>query len=124
MPAVHVRDRRRVDDESSRGRSCGQRGRHARDRGQRRRASRSLRDAGRHERDLLGLERVFRRSGRPRTVRYPAGHLRRPPSLVEAIAANLPGAVWQRCRTHYAANLMSITQELVAGGQGHAPLRL
>ena len=28
--------------------------------------------------------------------------------LVEAIAANLPGAAWQRCRTHYAANLMSI----------------
>ena len=27
--------------------------------------------------------------------------------LVEAIAANLPGAAWQRCRTHYAANLMS-----------------
>ena len=29
--------------------------------------------------------------------------------LVEAIAANLPGATWQRCRTHYAANLMSTT---------------
>lgn len=29
--------------------------------------------------------------------------------LVDAIAANLPGAVWQRCRTHYAANLMSVT---------------
>lgn len=29
--------------------------------------------------------------------------------LVEAIAANLPGAVWQRCRTHDAANLMSVT---------------
>lgn len=29
--------------------------------------------------------------------------------LVEAIAANLPGASWQRCRTHYAANLMSQT---------------
>lgn len=29
--------------------------------------------------------------------------------IVEAIAANLPGAAWQRCRTHYAANLMSIT---------------
>lgn len=29
--------------------------------------------------------------------------------LQEAIAANLPGAVWQRCRTHYAANLMGIT---------------
>jgi putative transposase len=28
--------------------------------------------------------------------------------LVEAIAANLPGATWQRCRTHYAANLMSL----------------
>ena len=31
------------------------------------------------------------------------------PGLVEAIAANLPGAAWQRCRTHYAANLMSVT---------------
>ena len=30
-------------------------------------------------------------------------------SLVEATAANLPGASWQRCRTHYAANLMSVT---------------
>lgn len=29
--------------------------------------------------------------------------------LREAIAANLPGATWQRCRTHYAANLMGIT---------------
>ena len=28
--------------------------------------------------------------------------------LVEAIAANLPGAAWQRCRTHYAANSMSV----------------
>jgi len=28
--------------------------------------------------------------------------------LVEAIAANLPGAAWQRCRTHYAMNLMSV----------------
>jgi transposase-like protein len=28
--------------------------------------------------------------------------------LVEAIAANLPGASWQRCRTHYSANLMSV----------------
>lgn len=31
--------------------------------------------------------------------------------LVEAVSANLPGAVWQRCRTHYAANLMSVTPE-------------
>lgn len=29
--------------------------------------------------------------------------------LKDAIAANLPGTAWQRCRTHYAANLMSVT---------------
>jgi transposase-like protein len=29
--------------------------------------------------------------------------------LVSAIAATLPGAGWQRCRTHYAANLMATT---------------
>jgi transposase-like protein len=29
--------------------------------------------------------------------------------LVGALGATLPGASWQRCRTHYAANLMSIT---------------
>jgi transposase-like protein len=29
--------------------------------------------------------------------------------LVTAIGATLPGAAWQRCRTHYAANLMSTT---------------
>jgi transposase-like protein len=31
------------------------------------------------------------------------------PGLVAAITATLPGAAWQRCRTHYAANLMSAT---------------
>ena len=29
--------------------------------------------------------------------------------LVAALGATLPGAAWQRCRTHYATNLMSIT---------------
>ncbi len=29
--------------------------------------------------------------------------------LVAAIGATLPGAWWQRCRTHYAANLMAVT---------------
>jgi len=29
--------------------------------------------------------------------------------LKDAIAANLPGTSWQRCRTHYAANLMGVT---------------
>ena len=31
------------------------------------------------------------------------------PGLVEAVAANLASAAWQRCRTHYAANLMAVT---------------
>lgn len=31
------------------------------------------------------------------------------PGLKDAIAANLPGTAWQRCRTHYAANLMGVT---------------
>jgi hypothetical protein len=31
------------------------------------------------------------------------------PGLVDAVAATLPGASWQRCRTHYAANLMQVT---------------
>jgi len=29
--------------------------------------------------------------------------------LVAAIGATLPGAAWQRCRTHYATNLMAVT---------------
>ncbi len=28
--------------------------------------------------------------------------------LVDAIGATLPGASWQRCRTHYAANMMAV----------------
>jgi putative transposase len=33
----------------------------------------------------------------------------------EAIGATLPGASWQRCRTHYAANLMSVTPKSAWG---------
>jgi putative transposase len=29
--------------------------------------------------------------------------------LINAIGATLPGASWQRCRTHYATNLMAVT---------------
>jgi putative transposase len=32
--------------------------------------------------------------------------------LVSAIGATLPGAAWQRCRTHYAANLMAATPKV------------
>jgi transposase-like protein len=35
--------------------------------------------------------------------------------LVEAIGASLPGASWQRCRTHYAANLMAATPKSAWG---------
>lgn len=31
------------------------------------------------------------------------------PGLVAAIGATLPGAAWQRCRTHYTTNLMTVT---------------
>jgi putative transposase len=37
------------------------------------------------------------------------------PGLVAAIGATLPGASWQRCRTHYAANLMSVTPKSAWG---------
>jgi len=36
--------------------------------------------------------------------------------LVAALGATLPGASWQRCRTHYAANLMAITPKSSWGG--------
>lgn len=36
--------------------------------------------------------------------------------LVDAIGATLPGASWQRCRTHYTANLMSICPKHAWGG--------
>ena len=36
--------------------------------------------------------------------------------LVDAIGAALPGASWQRCRTHYTANLMSICPKHAWGG--------
>jgi transposase-like protein len=35
--------------------------------------------------------------------------------LTEAIGATLPGASWQRCRTHYAASLMSVTPKSAWG---------
>jgi putative transposase len=35
--------------------------------------------------------------------------------LVEAICATLPGASCERCRTRYAANLMSVTPKPVWG---------
>jgi putative transposase len=36
--------------------------------------------------------------------------------LTAAVGATLPGAAWQRCRTHYAANLMAVTPKSAWGG--------
>ena len=44
--------------------------------------------------------------------------------LVDAIAATLPGAGWQRCRTHYAANLMSVDPEDAGAGSRRCCTRL
>ena len=33
--------------------------------------------------------------------------------LLAAIGATLPGAAWQRCRTHYATNLMAVTPKII-----------
>jgi len=36
--------------------------------------------------------------------------------LVDAVGANLPGATWQRCRTHYTVNLMAVCPKHAWGG--------
>ena len=43
---------------------------------------------------------------------------------VEAVRATLGGATWQRCRTHCAANLMSVPESSVARRQSAAALGL
>ena len=40
--------------------------------------------------------------------------------LVTAIGATLPGAAWQWCRTHYAANLMAVCPSRRSGGRSGA----
>lgn len=52
-------------------------------------------------REILGLDVTSGEDG--------AGWLAFFRGLVAATGATLPGASWQRCRTHYAVNLMSIT---------------
>src|SRR3712207_1327 len=71
-------------------------------------------------REILGLQVTSAEDGagwlaffRDLTARGPTGVQRVTSDahrgLVEAIGATLPGAGWQRCRTHYAANLMAAT---------------
>ena len=40
------------------------------------------------------------------------------PGLVDAIAATLPGAAWQRCRTHFMRNLLTRGLKGVAADLG------
>ncbi|EUA72315.1 transposase, Mutator family protein [Mycobacterium xenopi 4042] len=54
-----------------------------------------------------GLERVLRRP-RPAAGRRTPGHQRRPRRAARGDRGQPARAAWQRCRTHYAANLMSI----------------
>lgn len=77
--AVHLRRRRRPDDEGPRRRPRDQRRRPRRHGCQRGRAPRSPGHARRDQRDRPGLEPVLRRPRRPRPDRRPPRHLRRPP---------------------------------------------
>ncbi|ETZ96808.1 transposase, Mutator family protein [Mycobacterium kansasii 824] len=43
--------------------------------------------------------------------------------LLSAIGATLPGASWQRCRTHYATNLMAITPRAPGPGSRRCCIR-
>ncbi len=43
--------------------------------------------------------------------------------LVAAIGATLPGAAWQRCRTHYTTNLMAVTPSRRGRGCGPCCIR-
>ena len=73
-------------------------------------------------REILGLQVTRAEDGagwlaffRDLTARGLTGVRWSPPTrtrgLVDAIGATLPGAAWQRCRTHYAANLMAACPE-------------
>ena len=61
------------------------------------------------------LAGLLPRPGRPRPAGVGLVTSDAHAGLVEAIGATLPGAGWQRCRTHYAANLMSVTPKIPWG---------
>ncbi len=51
----------------------------------------------------LPAPQLRRQGGRRGATGFPSAH----PGLVDAIAATLPGAAWQRCRTHFMRNLLT-----------------
>ena len=82
-----------------------------RDRRQRRRAPRDPRPPGHHRRGRRRLAGVLPRPDARGLTGVALVTCDAHAGLVAAIGATLPGASWQRCRTHYAANLMSATPE-------------
>nr|WP_308014764.1 transposase [Nocardia coffeae] len=58
--------------------------------------------------DGAGWLAFFRDPGRPRPVGCQSRHFRCPRRARGSDRRPLPGASWQRCRTHYMVNLMSV----------------
>ena len=54
-----------------------------------------------------GVARLPARAGRPRALGRRARRLRRPPGPRRRDRGALPGATWQRCRTHFMRNLLT-----------------
>ena len=113
---VHVRRGGRVDDEGPRGRAGRERARPGRHRGQRGRAPGDPRPTSHLSRGRRRVAGVLPGPERPRPVRGRLVTSDAHRGLVAAIGATLPGASWQRCRTHYAANLMGVVPK--APGEG------
>jgi putative transposase len=85
------------------------------DRGQRRGIPGDPRPTRDHRRGRRRVAGVLPRPDRPRLsgVALVTSDAHR--GLTDAIGATLPGAAWQTCRTHYAANLMSATPKSAWG---------
>ena len=99
---------RRADHQGPRGRPHGQRARPDRGRCQRRRRPGGPRPGRRLDRRTApaGWRSCARLTARGLSgVRLVVSDAHR--GLVDAIGATLPGAAWQRCRTHYLRNLLT-----------------
>ena len=105
--ALPVRDPGRAGGQVPRGRPHGQRLRRARRRRQPGRLPRVARPRRRHRRGRRRLARLPPLAGRRGLAGVKLVSSDAHPGLVDAIAATLPGACWQRCRTHFMRNLLT-----------------
>ncbi len=120
---VHVPGRRRADDEGPRGRPGHQDRGHGRHRRQRRRVPRDPRRRHLHRESGAGWNSFFKdlvaRGLSGVALVTSDAHT----GLVDAVGANLPGASWQRCRTHYTVEPDErVSQARLGRGQGDAAL--